>query len=328
MSAITERNPVAFRRLMRMVAVRSVPWLLLAVSLWMITDQVRRPAMLPHVFAPWAEIGILAIAMTPIILTGGIDLSVGSIVALSGMVLGILWRDANWPIWWACSAAILTGLLAGGLNGAFVVWGLSPLVTTLATMAFYRGLAMSVSGTDQVDGFPAEFIDAGSMAGWPVQFVVFGICAALYWVVIHRMRAGQFCYAIGENRAAARVAAVPVVRVEWMLYAASGLLAAIVAVLNAMKQDVVVPDAQTGVELQAIAAVVVGGTLITGGRGGILRTLLGIAVIASLDVGLKFVSIRIKWLTAESRLIVIGVLLVAIAIWNERGLKPPGNSNR
>ncbi len=295
-----------------------LPLLLLAVAVAMVFMQVKRPALLVSVMVPWAEVGALAIVMTAIILTGGIDLSVGSMVSLCGMVQAVLWQDLGWPIHWAACAAIVSGVLAGGFNGLLVVMGLSPLVATLATMAFYRGLAMTISGADRITGFPESFLAFENIAGIPSQFWLLSVVFVVSVVVVHFTRFGRWCFAIGDNRLAARYAAVPVRRVDWLLYAASGCVAALVAVLNTMRHNVAVPDAASGVELQAIACVVVGGTLITGGHGSIPRTLLGLAVISHADVGLQFLSTRVSLFTAESRLIVIGVLLIAIAVWNER----------
>ena len=249
-----------------------VPWLLLIASMWIVATNARNPQYLWTVFAPWAEVGCLAVVMTPIIITGGIDLSVGSIVAVSGMTLGVLWHHAEWPIWMSAVATIAVGTLAGSLNGCLVVLGMSPLVATLATMAFFRGLSMAVSNAQQVDRFPEPFLDMAQLGGIPIQFWLLFVTIVLCFIIVHFSRFGRWCFAIGDNRTASRFAAVPVRRVEWLLYSASGLVCALVAISNAMKQDVVLPDAQSGVELSAIACVVIGGTLITGGRGGVLQT--------------------------------------------------------
>ena len=296
----------------------TLPWLLLAVAMLLVLTQVRRPEMLAAVWVPWAEVGVLAIIMTAIILTGGIDLSIGSMVALCAMVQAVLFGHCGWSIESAACVAIVTGICAGGLNGLLVVAGLSPLVTTLATMAFYRGLAMTISGANRVAGFPETFLTWKTMFGFPTQFGLLFVTGVTAWIVIHHTRFGRWCYAMGDNRLAARFAAVPVSRVEGSLYMASGLVCALVAVLNTMRHNAAVPDAYIGVELQAIACVVVGGTLITGGHGGILRTLLGLAVISLLDIGLQFSSTRVAWITAEARLIVIGLLLIVVAVWNQR----------
>ena len=298
-----------------------LPWCLLALALLLVFSQVRRPALLVEVWVPWIEVGTLAFVMTAIILTGGIDLSVGSMVALTGMVQAVLWQDWGWSIEAAAGGALLTGAMAGGFNGLLVVAGLSPLVATLATMALYRGLAITVAGGDRIAGFPQAFLDMGRFLGVPSQFWLAGLVFLGMFLLVHHTRFGRWCFAMGDNRPAARFAAVPVNKVDGVLYTINGLVAASVAVLGTMRHDVSIPDAHIGTELQVIACVVVGGTLITGGRGSVPRSFLGLAVISHLDVGLQFLSSRLSWLTAESRLIVIGILLILVAVWNQRSQK-------
>jgi rhamnose transport system permease protein len=263
-------------------------------------------------------------AMTAIILTGGIDLSVGSILALCAMVEGVLWSRYGWPAGWAACAAVATGIVCGGSNGALVAAGLSPLVSTLATMAIYSGLAMTISSAERVTDFPDWFLAWSRIAGLPSQFWLFFLAVAGMYLLVHHTRFGRHCYAVGDNRMAAEFAAVPVRRVEWKLYTMNGFMAAIVAVLYTMDRDAATPDAHRGVELQVIACVVVGGTSITGGRGSILRTLLGVAVVANLDIGLAFLGIRFDFISAESRLVMTGILLIAVTVWNERVAASPG----
>lgn len=296
----------------------SLPLALLLGSVILVASQVHRPAALLSVWIPWAETGVLAIVMTAIILTGGIDLSIGSILALCVMVEGVLWSKLGWPIGLAAIATVLVGTACGWTNGSLVALGLSPLVATLATMAIYAGLAMTISDAERVTGFPEWFVAGRTVLGIPSQFVLLAIAGLIGYLIVHHTRFGRTCYAIGENRVAANFAAIPVRRTEWSLYTLSGLAASLVAVLYSMDRDAAIPDAHRGVELQAIACVVVGGTSITGGRGGILRTLLGLTVIANLDIGLAFLGSRFDFFTAESRLVVIGLLLIAVAIWNER----------
>ena len=296
----------------------ALPWLLLALSMILVASQVQRPAALISVWIPWAETGALALGMTAIILTGGIDLSVASILALCGMVEGVLWSHFGWPLGWAISAAILTGVACGWSNGALVATGLSPLVATLATMAIYSGLAMTISGAERVTDFPDWFLACSRIAGLPTQLWLLALLAIGMYVVVHHTSFGRACFAIGDNRLAAELAAVPVRRVEWKLYTFSGFMAAVVAVLYTIDRDAATPDAHRGVELQAIACVVVGGTSITGGRGSILRTLLGLAIIANLDIGLAFLGTQFDFVTAESRLVMTGILLIVVAVWNER----------
>ena len=190
---------------------------------------------------PWAEVGTLAIVMTAIILAGGIDLSVGSIAALSGVVLGTLYQEAGWPIGLSVFGAIVAGTGAGALNGTLVVAGLSPLVATLATMAFFRGLAMLISDTQRVTGFPESFCELSRLGGVSTQFWLLGVVAVSGLVVVHATIFGRWCFAVGDNRTAARFAAVPVRRVDFALYTVSGLVASLVAIAACMQHDTAVP---------------------------------------------------------------------------------------
>ena len=303
--------------LRRIIAI-SLPVLLLLAGLVLVLSQTSRPLLLLRVLVPWAEVGALAIVMTAIILTGGIDLSVGSSAALSGVVLGSLYQEAGWPIGLSVFGAIVAGTGAGALNGGLVVAGLSPLVATLATMAFFRGLAMIISDTQRVTGFPESFCELSRLGGVSTQFWLLGVVAVSGLVVVHATIFGRWCFAVGDNRTAARFAAVPDRRVDFALYTVSGLVASLVAIATCMQHDTAVPDAFRGVELQVIACVVVGGTLITGGRGGVLQTLVGLGVVALLDIGLNLLSSRVSFLTAESRLVTTGLLLIGLAVWNER----------
>ena len=298
--------------------VKTLPWILLLISLTIVLHQAHDFSFVFSSWVPWAEVGLLAIVLTPIIITGGIDLSVGSTAALCAVVLATLWHDHGFSASAAAIIAIVTGVTAGATNGLLVVGGLPPLVATLATMAFYRGLALTLSGAQRFQGFPDHFLQFSELAGVTTQFWLLAIVSLVAFGTIHHLPFGRQVFAIGDNRLAARFAAVPTKRIEWSLYTASGFVAALVAVVNSMRYDAVVGDSFQGIELRAIACVVVGGTLITGGRGNILRTLLGLAVISMLDIGLFYLSDDLPLLNAKSQLVVIGVLLIVVAVCNER----------
>jgi rhamnose transport system permease protein len=306
-----------------------LPWLLLVLLAGVVASRLERPAAAWNLLRPWGEIGILALPMTAIILTGGIDLSVGSIVALASVVLGLAWKDLGWPIEAAALAAVLTGLTAGVANATLVTSGIPPLVATLATMAFYAGSAMALSGGQRVSGLPRGFAELGQGTWWglPSQLWFLGVAALVAYLLVHHTRFGRYLYALGDNRLAATFAAVPVARLEWSLYAVSGWAAGCVALLFAAHGEAAVPNAGIGIELPVIACVVVGGTRVTGGYGGIGRTLLGIAVMALLDLALQLmgsVQVHLPWmerpleLTAHGRSVLVGVLVIAVAIWNQR----------
>lgn len=306
----------------------ALPWLLLAVALALVLSQIGRPERLPSLWPRWAEIGVLAVGMTAVIVAGGIDLSVGSTAAMAGMVLGVAWK-AGAPIALAALAAVATGFAAGLVNGLLIAAGIPALVATLATMALYSGIALDVSQGDRIAGLPAAFtrIGQGSFAGLAHQVWLLLAVAAILAILLHATRFGRYVFAIGDNRTAARFAAVPVRRVETTLYAMNGLLAGIVGVFLAARGGAAIPDAGLGLELEAIACVVLGGTRVTGGFGSIGRTLLGMAVLAHLDIGLLLVGTK-KFhlpfraapfqLDAQARLILTGLLLILLAVWNEK----------
>jgi rhamnose transport system permease protein len=319
------RNPLDARSILRLV----LPLLLLTLALALVFSQVRRPAAVYPLWRPWAEIAALACGMTAVIVSGGIDLSIGAQIALCGVILGLCWERFGWPIALAGAVAVLTGGLAGACNGTLVALGIAPLVATLATMACYSGLALALSGGERVMGFPVRFtrLGQGDFLGMPCQlWLLLGV--ALAWgVLLHLSRFGRTLYAVGDNRTAAEFAGLPVRRRLWMLYMLNGLLAGVVALSYTSRAGAAVPNAAAGLELQVITAVVLGGTRITGGAGGIGRTLLGAAILAHLEIGLRLLgnaAIHLPGtdttlvLNSNSRLVVIGVLLVAVAVLNER----------
>lgn len=314
--------------LLAVVRTWSVPILLFGVSLSLATWLVR-PDKLPEAWRQVADIGTLAIPMTAIILTGGIDLSVGSIVALSGIVLGLLYRDFHWPIWMAAGGCVLAGALLGGFNGGLVAIGVAPLVATLATMALYAGLAMALVNGERIKDLPDSFTWIGqkSLQGLPYSVWLLILLAVLYYVLVHHTWIGRTLFAIGENRLAAEFAAIPVRRIEALLYVLSGTAAGLVAVIETGWRASAIPDAAGGFELQAIACVVLGGTRVTGGFGSIGRTLLGLATLAHLQIGLRnlgytqLVLPGLEWhmsFDANAQKIVIGLLVIAVAVANER----------
>jgi ribose transport system permease protein len=160
----------------------------------------------------------------------------------------------------------------------------------------------------------------------PQQFWLAATVLLAAWVVVHQTRWGRYLYAIGDNRLAARFAAVPVRQVEWSLYVASGFVAALVALAGVARGGAVVPTAGSGIELQTIACVVVGGTRVTGGAGSVCRTILGLAILSLLDIGLQFLSrtmhlpgTDLAWhFNANARLLLIGILVIGVAVVNER----------
>lgn len=305
-----------------------VPTLLLAVSVGAAFALLSRWQGVPDLL--WrspATLGLLAIPMTAIILTGGIDLSVGSIVALSGIVLGLLYREVELPIWAAAAGGVFTGTAAGALNGILVAIGIAPLVVTLATMALYAGLAMALVDGERIPNLPDSLTWLGNQSplGLPYSVWILLVLAAVFFVLVHHTWIGRAIYAIGENRLAAQFAAVPVRRIEASMYVLSGMVAGLAGVLLCAENASAIPDAGRGFELEAIACVILGGTRVTGGHGSIARTMLGLITLTHLNIALRRLSrmdlteYRLPFtFDLDTRNIVLGCLVILVAVVNER----------
>jgi ribose/xylose/arabinose/galactoside ABC-type transport system permease subunit/ABC-type sugar transport system substrate-binding protein len=250
------------------------------------------------------ELGLLALSLTAVIVTGGIDLSVGSMMGLSAVAFGFLWRDYGFSMWTASAAAILIGLAGGALNAfAIAALDLPPLIVTLGTYSLFRGLAEGLTGGVQYfSGFPVGFLAFGQGG----QIAVLAIAIAVFAVLLHTTTIGRGLFAIGCSPSGARYAGIPVARRLALAYLLSGLSAGIASVVYVAHIGQAKSDAGTGYELMAITAVVLGGTSIFGGRGTIGGTLLGLASIAVLQNGL-----RLAALPTEVSGILTGVLLIA-----------------
>jgi rhamnose transport system substrate-binding protein len=256
------------------------------------------------------ELGLLALALTPVIITGGIDLSVGSMMGLSAIVLGSLWRDAHVPIAVAVAVTLCIGILGGGLN-AFMIARLNypPLIVTLGTFSLFRGIAEGLTGgIDNYSGFPASFLFLGQgyVAGViPPQLLVLAIAIVFLAWQLHRTPLGRSLYAIGFSADGARYAGLRVARRVAVVYLGAGLAASVAAVIYVAHLGQAKSDAGTGYELMAITAVVLGGTSIFGGRGTVFGTVLGLFAIVILQNGL-----RLSAQPAELTGILTGALLL------------------
>jgi rhamnose transport system permease protein len=261
------------------------------------------------------EIGLLALAMTPVIVSGGIDLSVGSLMGLSAVLFGMLWRDAGVPIPLAAAATLVFGGTAGAVNGLLVTrMRLPPLIVTLGTFSLFRGLAEGLTGGfDNFTGFGDRFLFLGQGYLWggvPAQLPLFVAVAVAFWALLHKTTIGRGLVAIGLSPEGARYAGIPVERRLVLVYVLSGLVASLAALVYVAHLGQAKADAGMGYELLAITAVVLGGTSIFGGSGTIAGTLLGLLAISLLQNGL-----RLAALPAELAGILIGgVLLGTISV--------------
>lgn len=254
------------------------------------------------------EIGLIAIAMTFIIATGGIDLSVGSILGLTAILLGVFWQNVGMPLPMAVVAAIAAGTFAGFANGFIITrFRVPPLIATLATLALYRGLAEGISQARSVRGYPEGFyvLGQGNLLGIPTQLWILMIAVVLAAVILTYTRWGRTVYAIGSNEVAARFSGLAVDRTKLALYTAAGFASAIAAVIFVSRVSTTRSDMGTGIELDAITAVVLGGTSIFGGRGTIVGTVLGLCLIQALKNGLSLAGVK-----GDGTVMLIGVVLI------------------
>lgn len=262
------------------------------------------------------EIGLLAVALTPVILTGGIDLSVGSLLGLCAILFGKFWHDGGLSIPVSIALTLGIGALAGGLNAALITaLRLPPLIVTLGTYSLFRGLAEAIThGAITYTDFPDSFLFLGQerWLGLPTQAWVSLAVAAAIWLMVHRMTFGRSLRAIGFSPEGARYAGLPVNRRLALVYVIAGLIAAFAAIIYTARLGQAKADAGTGYELFAITAVVLGGTSIFGGTGTVHGTMIGVAAIAVLKNGLACLPSVMKLNAAEEMSgLLTGALLLA-----------------
>jgi rhamnose transport system permease protein len=261
------------------------------------------------------EVGLVALPMTYIIITGGIDLSAGSILGLCAIMLGVAWKGMGLPLEAAIALTLVIGTVAGLVNGWIITRvGVPPLIATLATLALYRGLAEGISQARSVRGYPDWFFVLGQreLMGIPTQLWFLLVLILLFGVVLARTSFGRTLYAIGNNETASRFSGLPVDRAKLAIYGLSGLMAGLAAWIFVSRVSTTRSDMGTGLELDVIAAVVLGGTSIFGGTGSILGTVLGVALVQVLKNGLALTGVK-----GDATIVVIGaVLILSILVTN------------
>jgi rhamnose transport system permease protein len=268
------------------------------------------PLTLTYLLLDTAPILLIALPMTLVIITGEIDLSVASVVGLSSVLLGVLF-EAGLSIPVAAVVAVLGGVVCGALNGFLVAYvGLPSLAVTIGTLALFRGVAVGLLGTKAITGFDDRWTDLATAkigeTGIPVVMIVFVVLATVFAFLLHFTAFGRGVYDIGLNREAARFTGVPVERTKLVLFVLSGAVSALAGVYFTLRFGSARGDNATGLELQVIAAVLLGGVSIFGGRGrlhGVIAGVLLIGVIAS--------ALRLEGVTVNVTNIIIGLLLVA-----------------
>lgn len=273
----------------------------------------------------YCEYGLLATGMTLVILSGGIDLSVSSVLGLSATTFALLTVGYGWGIPAAVAAVVACGLVAGLINGVLVArFKIQPFVATLAMMTAGRGAAKLVSGgikvqpaaqpwyrlTQDTPEFFRWMTTALPGVGIQPATLLFLVCILVMAVVVKRSSYGRKLYAIGGNEEAARLAGIPVSRVKLQTYALCAMFAALAGVVNCCRQDIGDPEAGFTFELDAIAATVIGGTSLMGGRGGMMFTLVGVLIMAYINKILSLNAVAIdRRMIIQAAIIVVAVLI-------------------
>ena len=286
----------------------------LAIVLSQFSDQFFTLGNLLGTSRFFVEIGLISLGMTLVIITAGIDLSVGAALALVSVTIGFGWQWGL-PLPVAVLAGLAVGAAAGYFNGFMVTrLDLHPLVVTLGTLSLYRGLALGLSEADAVSGYPSWFAYIGQYYLGPVpgQLIVFVVAVAAVWLLLARTPFGRYVYAIGSNEEAARFSGVPVRRTKVILYTLTGALVGLAALIFTSRVSTTRADFGQGLELDVIAAVVLGGTSIYGGTGTIPGTVLGVVIIATLRNGMQLAGVATTW-----QLLVLGILLIVSVFFNE-----------
>lgn len=258
---------------------------------------------------------LLAFGMTFVILIGGIDLSVGPLLAFSGVFAAYVMGNLGWPIWAAIAGSIILCSMVGMLNGVIVTkTGIAPFVVTLSVQQIFRGFAMLLANGAPIRIRDQGFINIGTTYIGPVAFPVIYmiIIMALCYVVLNKTQFGRHIYALGGNKTAARFAGIRTQRIEVMVYALSGFLAGIAGIVLAARMTAGVPATGDGYECDAIAAVVLGGASFTGGIGTIGGTLIGAIIIGVLNNGLNMLNVASFWQYVAKGVVILLAVMVDV----------------
>ncbi|MBY4127019.1 ABC transporter permease [Rhodococcus fascians] len=258
--------------------------------------------------------GIVAIGMTLVILTAGIDLSVGSVAALAGMLVALfIGMGIAWPV--AVVLAVLAGAVSGGIVGSLSAYLMLPaFMVTLAALQSVRGLTyLTTNGTPTTSEIPMglRFLGAGSVGPIPTVGIIFIVVAIVAGVVLNKTTYGEYIYAVGSNKDAARLSGLPVKKILVSVYVISGSLAAFAGILLTARLTIGQPTANQGLELDAIAAVVLGGTSLFGGKGSIFGTFVAVLLLSVLRN-----LFNLMGLSSFFQMLVTGLILVAALILN------------
>jgi len=254
---------------------------------------------------------IVAVGMTFVLIIAGIDLSVGSVLALAGAVLGVCLVKYNLPLPTAIGACLGVGILCGATNGLVVIkWKLPSFIVTLGMLEIARGAAYLVTSSEtKYIGWPVGVIAGTSILGLSLPFVLAVLIVAVGELVLARTVFGRYMIAIGTNEEAVRLSGIDTRPIKLAVFALCGFLTSVAAVINTARMEAADPNAGEGLELSAIAAVVIGGTSLMGGRGSVISTFFGVLIIAVLGAGLTQMGAQ-----EPTKRVITGCVIVAAVI--------------
>ena len=298
--------------------------LLMVIALSIIQPAFRTPANILNILNQTAIFGIMAVGMSFVIISGGIDLSVGSVLALSGVVMGAMAQveGANNPIWEnvgpfpfviALLGALVIGSFCGGVSGSLIAkTRIPPFIATLGMMTVARGAALIVTGGRPVSSLHPGFAAIGDRL-WdtiPVPVLIYLAVIVFGWILLNNTKFGKSVYALGSNRAAAEISGINVKATLIKVYMLSGFLAALAAIVFSARTHSAHPAAASGYELTAIAAATIGGTSHSGGIGTMWGAVVGALVLAVLRNGLTLIGVHAHWQgVTEGAIIVVAVII-------------------
>ena len=258
---------------------------------------------------------LIAFGMTFVILTGGIDLSVGSILALSSaLTAGLL--GSGMPVTLAILISLILGYILGMMNGLLISYGkLAPFIVTLATMTIFRGATLVYTNGNPItkglsDTFLFQFLGQGYIVGIPFPVIIMFIVFIVLYVLLHKTAFGKSVYAIGGNEKAAYISGVKLNKVKIIIYSISGIMASISGLIITSRLSSAQPTAGASYEMDAIAAVVLGGTSLSGGKGRILGTLIGALIIGVLNNGLNIIGVSAFWQQVVKGVVILIAVLI------------------
>jgi ribose transport system permease protein len=290
---------------------------LLSVILTIATPEFFSFANLTNVALQVAVLSIIAFGMTMVILTEGIDLSLGPVLGLCGVVMALM-VVAGWPLILALGAALLIGAAFGAVNGTLVAYvEMPPFVVTLGTFGIAQSIAMVLTGGNSITGLPdyIRLFNDGMFLGLPVPLWATAACFALTYFLLYHTKFGRYTFAIGGNRHALILSGSPARRFQVLVYVYAGVLAALASFIMTARMNAAHPTIGVGLEFDAIAAVILGGTSFEKGRGGIVGTIVGALAVGVLRNGLNLMGVSTEWQVA-----VVGIVIIlAVSLDSLRG---------